>query len=52
VCFSNNAAERALRSFALGRKSRLFADSPSRGAREVNWSDECNYSLAPEIYPQ
>src|SRR5207247_10955573 len=31
VCLSNNAAERALRGFALGRKSWLFADS-ERGA--------------------
>jgi len=31
VCLSNNAAERALRGFALGRKSWLFAGS-ERGA--------------------
>ena len=31
VCLSNNAAERALRGFALGRKSWLFAGS-DRGA--------------------
>ena len=32
VCLTNNAAERALRGFALGRKSWLFAGS-DRGAR-------------------
>jgi hypothetical protein len=31
ICLSNNAAERALRGFALGRKSWLFAGS-KRGA--------------------
>ena len=31
ICLSNNAAERALRGLALGRKSWLFADS-ERGA--------------------
>ena len=31
ICLSNNAAERALRGFALGRKSWLFAGS-DRGA--------------------
>ena len=31
ICLSNNAAERALRGFALGRRSWLFAGSP-RGA--------------------
>jgi transposase len=31
VCLTNNAAERALRGFALGRKSWLFAGS-DRGA--------------------
>jgi hypothetical protein len=31
ICLSNNAAERALRGFALGRKSWLFAGS-ERGA--------------------
>jgi transposase len=31
ICLSNNAAERALRGFALGRKSWLFAGS-NRGA--------------------
>jgi len=34
VCLSNNAAERALRSFALGRKSWLFAGS-ERGANRA-----------------
>ena len=31
ICLTNNAAERALRGFALGRKARLFAGS-DRGA--------------------
>jgi hypothetical protein len=31
ICLTNNAAERALRGFALGRKSWLFAGS-ERGA--------------------
>jgi transposase len=34
ICLSNNAAERALRGFALGRKSWLFAGS-DRGANRV-----------------
>jgi hypothetical protein len=34
VCLSNNAAERALRGFALGRKAWLFAGS-SRGAERA-----------------
>src|ERR1700712_4305734 len=34
ACLSNNAAERALRGFALGRKAWLFAGS-SRGAERA-----------------
>jgi hypothetical protein len=34
VCLANNAAERALRGFALGRKSWLFAGS-DRGAERA-----------------
>ena len=34
ICFSNNAAERALRGFALGRKAWLFAGS-DRGAERA-----------------
>jgi hypothetical protein len=34
ICLSNNAAERALRGMALGRKSRLFAGS-ERGAERA-----------------
>jgi transposase len=34
ICFSNNAAERALRGFALGRRSWLFAGS-ERGAERA-----------------
>ena len=34
VCLSNNAAERVLRGFALGRKAWLFAGS-SRGAERA-----------------
>jgi hypothetical protein len=34
ICLSNNAAERALRGFALGRKSWLFAGS-ERGAERA-----------------
>ena len=33
VCLTNNAAERALRGIALGRKSRLFAGSDRGGDR-------------------
>jgi hypothetical protein len=33
ICLSNNAAERALRSLALGRKSWLFAGSDRGGMR-------------------
>jgi hypothetical protein len=33
VCLTNNAAERALRGFALGRKSWLFAGSERGAAR-------------------
>jgi len=36
ICLTNNAAERALRGFALGRKSRLFAGS-ERGAVASEW---------------
>lgn len=35
VCLSNNAAERALRGFALGRKAWLFAGS-ERGAERAS----------------
>jgi hypothetical protein len=42
ICLTNNAAERALRGFALGRKSWLFAGSdrgpnalPDRTARQL-----------------
>ena len=34
ICLSNNAAERALRGIALGRRSWLFADS-DRGVERV-----------------
>ena len=40
ICLSNNAAERALRGVALGRKSWLFAGSDSGGERAA-----CMYSL-------
>jgi transposase len=33
ICLSNNAAERALRGIALGRKARLFAGSERGGER-------------------
>ena len=33
ICLTNNAAERALRGFALGRKSWLFAGSERGAAR-------------------
>ena len=33
ICLTNNAAERALRGLALGRKSRLFAGSDRGGDR-------------------
>ncbi len=33
ICLSNNAAERALRSLCIGRRSRLFAGSDRGGAR-------------------
>lgn len=33
ICLTNNAAERALRGIALGRKAWLFAGSPRGGAR-------------------
>ena len=33
ICLTNNAAERALRGIALGRKSWLFAGSDRGGAR-------------------
>ncbi len=35
ICLSNNAAERALRGIALGRKSWLFAGSDRGGQRAV-----------------
>ena len=33
ICLTNNAAERALRGIALGRKARLFAGSDRGGER-------------------
>lgn len=33
ICLTNNAAERALRGIALGRKAWLFAGSPRGGDR-------------------
>lgn len=33
ICLANNAAERALRGIALGRKAWLFAGSPRGGER-------------------
>ena len=33
ICLTNNAAERALRGIALGRKAWLFAGSPRGGER-------------------
>jgi transposase len=36
VCLSNNAAERGLRSIALGRKSWLFASSDRGGERAAD----------------
>ena len=36
ICMSNNAAERALRGIALGRKSWLFAGSDRGGARAAS----------------
>ena len=35
ICLTNNAAERALRGIALGRKAWLFAGSPRGGDRDA-----------------
>src|SRR5882757_9940876 len=37
ICLTNNAAERALRGFALGRKSWLFAGSERGADRAASW---------------
>jgi transposase len=37
ICLTNNAAERALRGFALGRKAWLFAGSDRGAERAAVW---------------
>ncbi|HEV7477285.1 MAG TPA: IS66 family transposase [Burkholderiales bacterium] len=52
ICLSNNAAERALRGIALGRKSWLFAGSDRGGARAAAMYRLIVTSKMNEIDPQ
>jgi len=52
VCMTNNAAERALRGFALGRKSWLFAGSERGADRAAAMSTMINTAKLNEVDPQ
>ncbi|HLZ05228.1 MAG TPA: IS66 family transposase [Bradyrhizobium sp.] len=52
ICVSNNAAERALRGIALGRKSWLFAGSDRGGARAAVMLTLIQTAKLNEIDPQ
>jgi len=52
VCLSNNAAKRALRSIALGRKSWLFAGSDRGGQRAAFMYSLIVTAKLNEIDPQ
>ncbi|MFZ0849347.1 MAG: IS66 family transposase, partial [Hyphomicrobiaceae bacterium] len=51
ICLSNNAAERALRGFALGRKSWLFAGSERGAARAAAMSTMIGTAKLNEVDP-
>ena len=52
VCLSNNAAERALRGLALGRKSWLFAGSDRGGTRAAMMTSLIVTAKMNDIDPQ
>ncbi len=52
VCLSNNAAERALRGIALGRKSWLFAGSDRGGQRAASMYSLIVTAKMNDIDPQ
>jgi transposase len=52
VCLTNNAAERALRGFALGRKSWLFAGSERGAERAAAMATLINTAKLNDVDPQ
>lgn len=52
ICLSNNAAERALRGFALGRKAWLFAGSDRGAERAAAMATLVNTAKLNDIDPQ
>lgn len=52
ICLSNNAAERALRGVALGRKARLFCGSDRGGARAAVLYTPIGTAKLSDIDPQ
>jgi transposase len=52
ICLTNNAAERALRGFALGRKSWLFAGSESGAERAAAMATLINTARLNNVDPQ
>ena len=52
ICLTNNAAERALRGFALGRKSWLFAGSERGADRAAAMATLINTAKLNDIDPQ
>ncbi|MEH3036052.1 MAG: IS66 family transposase [Sphingomonas adhaesiva] len=52
ICLSNNAAERALRGFALGRKAWLFAGSDRGAERAAAMATLINTAKLNDIDPQ
>src|SRR3546814_20415142 len=51
ICLSNNAAERALRGIALGRKSWLFAGSDRGGQRTAFMPRLIGHAKLNDIHP-
>ena len=52
ICLTNNAAERALRGIALGRKAWLFAGSPRGGDRAALMSSPIVTAKMNDVDPQ
>jgi hypothetical protein len=52
ICLSNNAAERALRAVALGRKAWLFAGSPRGGERAAAMYTLIHTAKLNDVDPQ
>ena len=52
ICLANNAAERALRGIALGRKAWLFAGSPRGGERAAFMYSLIVTAKMNDVYPQ